>query len=177
MSAVNILRFLGLSRNNSTLDRQLAREMKAQKVRRIVEIGVHDGERAEQLLHMAMGFHDAEAIRYTGIDMFEARSENATPLKQVHSRLSATGASVRLVPGDAATALPRCANDLRGTDWVLISPDQESNSIDRAWHFLPRMLHQKSQVWLETQPGEFQVLSARDVGDQLAIRGKRRRAA
>ena len=177
MSAASILRFLGFSRNDSALDRQLAKAMKAHQAHRIVEIGVHDGERAEQLLQMAKRFHDVESIRYTGIDMFEARDENATPLKQVHSRLSATGVSVRLVPGDAASALPRCANDLRGTDWVLISADQDEGSVNRAWHFLPRMLHQKSQVLIESPAGEFQMLSARDVSDQLAIRGKRRRAA
>ena len=177
MSAASILRFLGFSRPDSGLDRQLVKAMKVQQVRRIVEIGVHDGERAEQLLEMAKRFHDVESIRYTGIDMFEARGEDATPLKEVHSRLSATGATIRLVPGDASSALPRCANDLRGTDWVLISPDQEEAAIDRAWHFLPRMLHQKSEVWMETKPGEFRVLSARDVSDQMALRGKRRRAA
>ncbi len=190
MSASRILKFFGFSRitervsetvasclGESTVDRTLLKVVKQESFHRIVEIGVGDGDRAERLIKTALGQHDSATVRYTGIDLFEARgAATSCTLKEIHRRLVAHQVAVRLVPGDAASALPRCANDLRGTDLVVVRNDQDPSSLERAWHFLPRMLHQTSQVWLETEEaGEFSILTPREISARLT--GRRRQAA
>ena len=50
------------------------------------------------------------------------------------------------MPGDPYTALLRVANSLAGTDLLLISADQDAESLQRAWCWLPRMLTSQSLV-------------------------------
>ena len=106
-----------------------------------------------------------DEVRYTGIDLFEGRpaDQAGLALKDAHRLLGGLCEGVRLVPGDPGAALRRCANELRGTDLVLISHDQDIESLRASWHFLPRMLHNQSQVWLEQPNGEFEVLAPADV--------------
>jgi len=179
VSKAGFFRFFSLKNSSQpATDRVLYRSMPKDRARRIVEIGVGDGTRAENLISVALRFHKPEEIKYTGVDLFEAR-ENATEantLKQVHRRLKATQAEVRLMPGDARSALPRCANDLRGTDWVIISADQDEEATATAWNYLPRMLHKTSKVWLGHQDG-FEILTAKDVTARLMEKSSQRRAA
>jgi len=61
---------------------------------------------------MAAGAASAAEISYTGVDQFEARSDDAPAgisLKQAHCKLVASGARVRLLPGDAFGVLSRHA--------------------------------------------------------------------
>ena len=172
MSASGILKFFGLSRFVETSpDAKILAAVKQHRLAKFVEIGVHDGSRAEELVRAAVDA-GASAPRYAGIDAFEA-ADGGHSLKEVHRRLSALPGEVRLVPGTAALALPRCANLLRGTDLVIV---RHSQSLDGAWHFLPRMLHQTSQVWLASEePGNFEVLRPQDVSARMP--GRRAAAA
>lgn len=179
MVKAGFFRFFSLKNSsNPATDRILYRTLSKDRARRFVEIGVADGSRAENLISVAMRFHKPEEIKYTGIDLFEAREDatDANALKQVHRRLKATQAEVRLMPGDARSALPRCANDLRGTDWVIISDDQDEEAVEAAWNYLPRMLHQTSKVWLGHNDG-FEILSSKDVTARLMAKSSRRKAA
>ena len=96
-------------------------------------------------------------IVYTGVDLFEARSSYEGPgltLKMAHRKLKATGARIRLLPGDPLTVLCRSANELSGTDLIIISDRQNKASLTGGWFFLPRMLHDSSQVFVEESLGE-----------------------
>jgi hypothetical protein len=148
-------------------DRKLYRYVVRMRARRIVEIGIGDGQRAVRLISLGQRFHEPGEVRYTGIDLFEARPASNSPLtlKEAHRLLQRTGAEVRLIPGEPAAALARSANELRGTDLVIVSADQRADGLMAAWHFLPRMLHKDSQVWLERRVGDgtsgtYEVLSA-----------------
>ncbi len=187
MSVSGIFKFFGFGRitervsdllTEPTVERPLLKTIRSEGFRRFVEIGVADGDRAESMIRAALAKHDPTSVKYTGIDLFEARpgDDPKFSIKQIHRRLVATDVTVRLVPGDAAAALPRCANDLRGTDLLVVRGDQDPQSLERAWHFLPRMLHQASQVWIESsETGEFQILTPRDISARLT--GRRPRAA
>ena len=90
-------------------------------------------------------------ICYTGIDLFETRKPTdgpGLPLKRAFQLLRATGARVRLIPGDPFTALAGAANLLGETDLLVVSADQEADSLAEAWYFVPRMLHAHSRVFL-----------------------------
>ena len=119
-------------------------------------------ERALNLISLALRVPTDKPIRFTGIDLFEARPNDASfSLKHAHQLLQGQGYEVRLVPGDPAAALARCANDLRGTDLIVVSADAASQVMTVA-HFLNRMLHKDSQIWVE-QAGDFRVLRPADL--------------
>src|ERR1700722_2539615 len=112
---VRQLRYLYLAFfSKPVCDRRLYRHIRRHKSQRILDLGVGTMQRALRLIEVA-----AEAgpkqVSYTGIDLFEMRSESDGPgvsLKLAHRELQATGARVRLVPGNARSALPQSANSL-----------------------------------------------------------------
>jgi predicted O-methyltransferase YrrM len=135
------------------VDRVLYRTIRRHKVRRILEIGVGDGARAQRMIALALRHRPAEPVEYTGIDLFEARRNQdgaGVSLKLAHRMLSQTDARIRLVPGDAFSALSRTANTLANTtDLIVISADQDAESLAKAWFYVPRMLHTQSLVYRE----------------------------
>ncbi len=147
----------------------------------IVELGIGVGTRAIRMIGVAKRYRPDDQIRYTGIDLFEARPNPATglALKEAHKQLKATGAKVQVVPGDPLSALARSANGLQQTDLLLISADQDSTSLENAWFYIPRMLHDKSIVLIEDDSnGEsrYRSLSIEQV-DALASSGASTRRA
>lgn len=164
-------------------DRVLYRAMARQKVQRILEIGLGDAVRAQRLIGVAHRCCGGEPIRYTAIDLFEARPSGmlGLPLKDAHKLLKATGAQVQLIPGDPASALARSANALQNTDLVLISALHDEAQLAAAWFYLPRMLHAGSAVYVESRHGEasLPVLTRLSVSEieTRANASRRRRAA
>jgi hypothetical protein len=124
-----------------------------------------------RLVRVAQRYAENQRVRYTGIDLFEARPQDRPgwTIKRAHKTLASLGAKVQLVPGDPLSALARCANALASTDIVIISADQDLQSLRQAWFYVPRMLHDKSCVFLE-EPGtnrdgasELRILSPADL--------------
>lgn len=172
-------------------DRILYRAIRRNKVRRILEVGVGTGDRAQRMIALALRNKSAEPVEYTGIDLFESRREHdGISLKLAHRMLSQTAARVRLVPGDAFSALSRTANVLaNNTDLIIVSADQDADSLAKAWFYVPRMLHARSLVYREEvagatapdvivqKPARNLRLVSRDEIDELARPQSRRRAA
>lgn len=159
-------------------ERPLFKLLGGKTVRRVVEIGLGDGQRSAAMIRRLLRYQSADQVRYTGIDLFEGRADQPVlSLKEAHRMLGALCNGVRLIPGDAAGALRRHANELRGTDLVIVRDGQNGGSLDSAWHFLPRMLHNQSQVWIEQADGSFETLSPAEVRAKMAARRAARRAA
>lgn len=172
MPLPRFIRALFAARSKPTPARPLHRYIAKHSVRRLVEIGIGDGQRARNAIELMLKRCSSDEVRYTGIDLFEDRpAEHAgLALKDAHQLLGRLCEGVRLVPGNPGAALRRCANELRGTDLVLISHDQDLESLRASWHFLPRMLHNQSQVWLEQPNGEFEFLHPADVQARVVSR-------
>jgi hypothetical protein len=132
-------------------DRAVYKAVTACKVRAIVEIGIGLAGRTRRLLEIAGWRRDCLPLRYTGIDLFEARPSHCpgVPLKQAFAQLRLPNVKVQLVPGDPYSALRRVANALAGTDLLLIAGDQDPESLARAWTWLPRMLTPQSLIFVE----------------------------
>ncbi len=183
MAAASWLRYCYLayaSRPKSV--RQLYRLVKRQRALKIVEVGISDVNRAASLIQVAQRFAGSEKVSHTGLDWFDARSKSLTELsiKEAHRVLRATGANVRLVPGEPATSLPAVANAHQNTDLILISAAVADEDLKSAWFYVPRMLHQGSVVLREKQTESdepaFEWLSLTQIAE-WAGRGGRRRAA
>lgn len=125
-------------------DRILYRIIRKRKVRRILELGVGDGRRAMRMIEMAERGSSGGRATYVGIDLFESRTPADGPgltLKEAHCLLGATEGRIRLIPGDPGTALARTANELKKIDLVVISESADETSMQRAWFYLPRVMH------------------------------------
>lgn len=169
--------------------RQLYRLVKSQQFCRIVEIGVSDLARSVALVEIAQRYSLGKTVLFTGIDWFEARTPNMSPLslKEAYRALHATGAKVRLAPGAPGTSLAAAANAHQNTDLILISANVADSDLDSAWFYVPRMLYERSEVIRETRAAsgepEFARITASEIAERAGrdaattARGPRRRAA
>lgn len=144
-------------------DRLVYRLIDGGDISSITEFGLGAGVRTFRMLEVAGQHHAPEQIRYAGFDLFESRTsvKSGLTLKQAHCQLSATGIQARLIPGDMIAGLMRTANTLPRTDLVVISGEVNHSSLEAAWFYFPRMLHENSVVLLESgnvRP-EFQTLN------------------
>jgi len=169
--------------SNSAGDRPAYRAILDHRVRKILELGIGIGLRATRMIEVARHCNPGREIQFTAIDPFEARSAADGPglsLKKAHRLLGATGARVRLVPGDPLTGLARMANALGQVDLVVISSRHDPRCLSRAWFYVPRLLHERSQVFLESAPSfgkrSLRLISRSEI-ENLAAVGTRRRAA
>jgi len=132
-------------------DRPIYKHLHTHPVRTIVELGVGDAVRAQRIIEMAVAMHPDAKIRYTGVDLFEARPPDkpGLTLKLAYRTLKRLPVNIQLIPGDPFTALARVANSLTGTDLLVIAADQDPDLMARAWILVPRMLHEDSLVFSE----------------------------
>jgi hypothetical protein len=150
---------------------------------KIVELGVATGQRALRMIEVAKLASPGQDIHYVGVDQFEGRSESDGPgltLKAAHQLLRRDGVRVQLVPGNPAETLTRVANSLGKVDLLIVPEALDSPSFTRVWFFVPRMLHERSLVFVERtlENGEARLeIKPRDEIDSLAATGVRRRAA
>jgi len=165
-------------------DRALWRAIRGRPIRTIVELGISLASRTPRMLEIARWRQSDQPLRYTGIDLFEARPADQPQLtiKQANAALRRQEMQLQLVPGDPATALRRMANSLVGTDLLIIAANQDRDSLAAAWTWMPRMLTTDSLIFLEepaAKPGETQWrrLSLADVQTLAAPPKRLRRAA
>jgi len=152
VSAASLIRYVYLAHfSRPAHERRIYRTIRRNRASNIVEIGVQMGRRASRLIRVAARYAGKSDVRYTGIDLFEARGTDqpGLTLKKAHRTLTALGAKVQLIPGDSYSALARSANTLTGTDLVVISADQDLEALSQSWFYMPRMLHQRSRVFVE----------------------------
>jgi hypothetical protein len=152
LSAASLTKYLYLAYfAKPVANRAIFRTLQQSRAGNLVFLGLGDGELAGKMLRFAQQQAARPQVRFTGIDLFEMRpagSEGLT-LKQAYQAFHHSGARIRLVPGDPLTALARTANTLLETDLVLVRADQLGDAMDRAWFYLPRMLHPQSVVLIE----------------------------
>ena len=105
-----------------------------------------------RMLELLLQTTPAAEVRYTGIDLFEARPADnpGLPLKQMHTLLKPLGIKVQLIPGDPFSALSRAANGLAKTEMLIVGADLDAESLARSWMYIPRMITPTSQVFVET---------------------------
>jgi hypothetical protein len=129
-------------------DRALYRLIRSEKTCRIVELGVDSPSRISNLIAVAQRYSPQAEIHYSAIDWFDMRSHDLRPLKLIdaHRQLKATGAKIRLLPGEPGQTLRSVANSLLKTDLLLIGPCVTDEAFAPAWFYLPRMCHPKTIV-------------------------------
>ena len=118
-----------------------------------------------------------------GMDRFEDRpasSGSRIDLKAAHQRLRGTGVRFQLVPGNPFDGLTRLANSLGKVDLLIVPAELDSPSLAQVWFFVPRMLHERSLVFVDDVLADGQRrlrLKPRPEIDHLASVGRSHRAA
>lgn len=169
--------------SNPPTDRVIYRTIHRQRVRRIVELGIGCGQRAKRMIEVASLTTPPREILFTGMDLFEDRPDAngpRVPLRAAYRMLRGTGARVRLVPGHPLEGLARTANDLGQIDLLIMSPGLDPRQLARAWLFVPRLLHERSQVFVEHLLPDGKTKLQRVAGSEIrtmAAAAMRRRAA
>lgn len=153
MAAVSRLKYVYLSYfSRPTAPRWLYRTICRNKISRIVQLGLGSVERAVRVIEVAQRFAPAGRVYYTAVDLFEARelARERFALKEAYRCLQTTGARIRLVPGSPKGGLGRVANQLGGTQLLIIGPEHTDACLSEAWFYLPRMLTSEAIVVRET---------------------------
>jgi hypothetical protein len=165
-------------------DRLLYRSIDKRPLRSILEIGVGSGVRAERLIAVTMRHTTDAELCYTGIDLFEDRPAGAERigLKQAYQSLRQQHVKVQLVPGDPFAALARISNYITGVDLVVVSGDQDADSMARAWLFLPRMIHAETLIFSQATDAhgkltDFVEMTRQQLDELAGLRGRRKRMA
>jgi hypothetical protein len=132
-------------------DRVLYRAIRRTAVTRILELGMEQGRRSSRMIEIVRRARPGAVLHYTGVDLFELSSASGggITLKTAYCKLQAAGARVRLVPGDPFTALSNAANTIGPCDLIVIAANQESESLRKAWFYVPRLLHPATLVFVE----------------------------
>jgi hypothetical protein len=117
----------------------------------ILEIGIRDGKRLEQVLSLVNIREGVAQLRYAGVDLFESGppQEGHLCLKDVHRKLAEQNIKANLIPGDAASSLMRVAHMIQPSDLVIIDESWGTESPDGAalLQWLPRLAHDSSVVF------------------------------
>ena len=177
LSTTRFLQWTLLSKPAS--DRAIFQKIKKLHARSIVEIGLGDGVRAERIVQVAQKFGAGQTVKYTGIDLFDGRPEDQSPLKliEMHKRLTTLGVKPQLVPGDLASSIQRIANSHTRTDLMIISAGFEQTDLDASWFFVPRMLCAGSLLMLQNETnGSFKTMSRLEI-ERLAEQPTKQREA
>jgi hypothetical protein len=156
-------------------DRVLYKRAIKDKPQSITEIGLASLARTQTLIQIAQQGSAGE-VRYHGVDLFEGREKPIAglTLRDAHRTLSATGAKVRVLPGECQMVITRQANQLGTADLLVISNPATSAEFENCWFFLPRLLTENGRLYLRhLGSGElrYQILERAEV-EQLANRVK-----
>ena len=114
----------------------------------VLEIGVGDGSRMRRLARLVRLPAGCPALRYVGVDLFEAANDGKRhmSLKQAHQVATQLGFKATLVPGDARSGVGRAANKMAPSDLIICDggiDSTEPHSV--SWGvWLPRIAHDRT---------------------------------
>lgn len=133
----------------------LFQEINAIKPKNIMEIGIWNGHRAEQLIQTAQKYHLPQTIHYYGFDLFEELTlekfkeeiSKMPPTKEtVKKKLLATGANINLYKGDTLHSLPENIANLPKMDFIFIDGGHSLKTIANDWHYVQQLMHDQTIV-------------------------------
>jgi hypothetical protein len=160
-------------------NRPIYRAIRRLRPKKIVEVEIGDAGRAMRIIETAQRAALRDDIHYVGMDLFEGRPAADGPgltLKAAHQQLRETGARVQLVPGNPADTIVRLANSLGKVDILIVPASLESPAFARTWFFVPRILHDRSVVFVDDRSPDGQPMVRqihRAEVDKLAGTGRR----
>lgn len=152
------------------------------QTKRVLEIGLGDGARADALIGEMTEAHGPGAAAYVGVDLFEMGPAGGLTLKGAFARFRAAGAEVKLIPGDVLGGAKKLVYQIPAVDLLVISADQPPAQLEAAWPTLVHLVSEKSAVFVELpasgdRPKKYQRLTYAEVQAKSKVRFGRSKAA
>jgi len=113
------------------------------KCKRIMEIGVADGENARTMMTVAIRNFSPEEVEYYGFDLFDDDSR----MEQVRQKLRETGCKFKLFKGDSVQTLPRELKTLPEMDLIFIDGGHSYATAKSDWENSKSLIHNKTAVF------------------------------
>ncbi len=126
-----------------------------------MEVGVWNGNRAEQMIETAKKFWPASEVTYYGFDLFEemikelmtkevvgdASKLNVLPfMQEIKKKLSKTGSHIKLFKGNTLEILPKVVHSLPKMDFIFIDGGHSIQTITSDWYYAEHLMHKDSIV-------------------------------
>lgn len=97
--------------------------------KKILEIGVANGENAKNMIETAKENYRSEKIEYYGFDKFSRDSQK----KEVEKKLSKTNCKFELFEGDSTKTLPKNIDRLPEMDLIFIDGGHDYQTVKSDW--------------------------------------------
>ena len=112
------------------------------KCRRIMEIGVADGENARMMVTVAIRNFSPGEVEYYGFDFFEGSS-----IEQVKRKLEEIGCGFKLFQGDSVCTLPSVLKVLPRMDLIFIDGGHSYATVKSDWENSKSLMHDGTGVF------------------------------
>ena len=113
------------------------------KCKRIMEIGVADGENARTMMTIAIRNFSPEEVEYYGFDLFNDESR----MEQVRQKLRETRCKFKLFKGDSVQTLTRKLETLPEMDLIFIDGGHSYATAKSDWENSKSLVHNKTAVF------------------------------
>ena len=114
----------------------------SKKCKRIMEVGVADGENARTMVSVAIGNFSPEEVEYYGFDLFEGNK-----MEQVRQKLEETGCRFKLFKGDTVRILPKVVETLPKMDLIFIDGGHSYETAKSDWENSRSLMQDKTAVF------------------------------
>lgn len=115
------------------------------KCKRIMEIGVADGENARSMVKAAIRNFLPEEVEYYGFDFFESSQDSEGG--QVKQKLKETGCKFKLFKGDSVKTLPEVVKTLPKMDLIFIDGGHSYPTVKSDWENSKTLMHDETAVF------------------------------
>ncbi len=112
------------------------------KCKRIMEIGVADGENARTMVKVAMQNFSPEEVEYYGFDLFEGNRDS-----RVRQKLEQIGCKSELFKGDSVKTLPKMMKTLPKMDLIFIDGGHSYETVNNDWENSKTLIHERTAIF------------------------------
>jgi hypothetical protein len=126
--------------------------------RKIIEIGVYNGNHSLQMIQTASISHPKKDIYFYGFDLFEdlneemfkkESSKKPLPIDLIRHKLEETGAHIGLFKGNTKITLPRYIKDIGEADFIFIDGGHSEETIKSDWNNVREIIGDKTIVMFD----------------------------
>lgn len=115
------------------------------KCKKIMEIGVADGENAKNMVRAAIQNFPPKEVEYYGFDTFGWNDESQ--MRQVRKKLEKTGCQFKFFKGDSTRTLPKAVRDLPKMDLIFIDGGHSYATVKSDWENSESLMHRDTAVF------------------------------
>ena len=112
------------------------------RCKKIMEIGVADGENAKTMVTVALGIFSPDEVEYYGFDLFKDDR-----MAQVRQKLMETGCKFSLFKGDTVMTLPKHVKTLQKMDLIFIDGGHSYETVRSDWTQSKHLMHGKTAAF------------------------------